>query len=402
MNAPTGAPATKATLWTRPFVLAWVANFLHCIGFHAYVHAPGWIESRGASEVGIGLLVATMSLAAILARPTIGRLMDTRGRRVVVLVGGCIHIASALLYLAVDSLPLSSAALWPAIVAVRIVHGVAIAALFSVLFTCAADLIPASRRAEGIALFGISGMIPLALGGLIGDWVIIGDDYRGLFLTAALFATGGLLVSLELPETRVQRTAPERGFWAAAVAPELRPLWFVGTVFAMGLAAYFAFLKTYLLATPELGTMGQFFGAYALSAVLLRLFFGWVPERVGLIRVLVPSMLLGGVGLATIAVATGPTHLIAAAVACGIGHGFAFPILSALVVSRAREDERGSAVALFTALFDLGALLGGPIFGLALRLTTYPATFAFAATLVTVATVIYWIWDRPPATPTAA
>lgn len=374
-------------LWTRAFVLAWAANFLHSTGFHAFVHLPGWLEGLGAGEVLIGVLIATMAVAAIAARPFVGRLMDTRGRKLVMIVGGVIHVIAPLLYLLVDAHPS-----WPAIAGVRLVHGVAQAAMFSVLFTVAADMIPPERRAQGIALFGISGMIPMAVGGLLGDLVVIAGDYRPLFWITSGCAAAGLLCSLALPETH--RGGPSRSFFAAALATELRPLWFIGTAFAMGLAAYFVFLKTYLLQTPALGTMGMFFTTYAISAVVLRILFGWVPERFGMIRVLIPSLLIGAAGLGTIAVGTHPLHLIAAAILCGIGHGFAFPILSALVVTRAQPDERGSAIALFTALFDLGLLLGGPSFGVAVKLAGYPTSFGLAGGLVSVAVFVFVVWDR--------
>lgn len=376
-------------LWTRAFALAWVANFLHSTGFHAYVHLPGWLEGRGAGEVLIGVLIASMSIAAIATRPLVGRMMDTRGRKLVMVGGGVVHTVTPLLYLSVDAVPDAG---WAAIAGVRLVHGVAQAAMFSVLFTVAADMVPAERRAQGIALFGISGMIPMAIGGLLGDVVIVDGDYRYLFWITSGCALLGLLASLALPETR--RGGPSRSFFAAALAPELRPLWFVGTVFAMGLAAYFVFLKTYLLQAPQLGTMSMFFGTYAIAAVVLRMLFGWVPERYGMMRVLIPSLLLGAAGLGVIAIASNPTHLILAAVLCGIGHGFAFPIVSAMVVTRAQPEERGSAIALFTALFDLGLLLGGPSFGLAVKLAGYPWTFAFAAGLVGIATSVFVIWDR--------
>jgi predicted MFS family arabinose efflux permease len=383
-SADTGRPS----LWTRAFVLAWVANFLHSTGFHSFLHWPGWLAQRWESEIMIGLLVAAMSVAAILSRPFVGRMMDTRGRRIVMLVGGVIHVLATLLYLALDLLADPS---WLAIVGVRVVHGVAQAGMFSVLFTFAADIVPAERRAEGIALYGISGMIPMAVGVLLGEWVIVDGDYTRVFQLAGVCALAGLLASALLPETR--SGAPGRSFFTAARAPELRPLWFVGTSFAMGLAAYFVFLKTYLIEAPELGSMSLFFMTYAIAAVLLRVLFGWVPERLGLIRVLIPSLVIAAAGLAMIALATGPLHLVIAAVACGVGHGFAFPIISALVVTRAQPDERGSAIALFTALFDLGVLLGGPCFGVSARYAGYPVTFALAGALCITATLVFVVWD---------
>lgn len=381
--------ARRGSLWSRAFVLAWLANFLHSTGFHAYLHWPGWLEHRGAGEIEIGVLVAIMSVAAISARPFIGRLMDTRGRRVVMLIGGVIHIIAPLLYYATDALP---GIVYPAVAGVRIIHGLAQAAMFSVLFTIAADLVPAERRAEGIAIFGVSGLLPLALGGLIGDFVIVDGDYRPLFMITAACAALGWLISIPLPETRTG--GPSRSFFAAALAPELRPLWLVGTVFAMGLASYFVFLKTYLLEQPALGTMGLFYGVYVLAAVVLRVAFGWVPERFGLVRVLVPSLGLAVVGVALLAVATGPRDLVLAALALGVSHAFAFPILSALVVMRAQPDERGSAISLFTALFDLGVLLGGPSFGASVNYLGYRASYGIAGVFIGLATIVYVVWDR--------
>ena len=379
----------RASLWTRAFILAWIANFLHSTGFHAYLHWPGWLEQRGADEVKIGLLFATLSIAAILARPFIGRLMDTRGRRVVTLSGGIIHVCATALYLWTDTL---AGVPWGALILVRVVHGVAEAALFSVLFTIAADIVPAERRAEGLAIFGVSGLVPLGLGGILGDVVIVAGDFAPLFWITGGCALLGLLASLPLPETR--RGGPSRSFLAAARAPELRSLWFVGTCFAVGLAAYFVFLKTYLITYPEIGSMSLFFSVYVAAAVFLRVGFGWMPERYGLIRVLSPALFIGCFGIAVLAVATGPAHLVIAGVACGTSHAFAFPILSALVVTRAQPDERGSAVALFTALFDLGVLVGGPSFGAGARFIGYRPTYAIAAAFVGVATVVFIVWDR--------
>lgn len=383
----TGAGMPPERLLTPAFSLAWVSNFLHSVGFHAYVHLPGWLEARGAGEVLIGVLIASMSVAAIATRPLVGHLMDANGRRLVMIVGGIIHVVVPLLYLLVDS-----SDSWAAVTGVRLIHGVAQAAMFSVLFTIAADLVPASRRAEGIALFGISGLIPMGIGGLLGDLVIVDGNYRNLFWLTCVCALLGLVSSLTLPETR--RGGVSRGFIAAARAPELRPLWFIGTTFAVGLAAYFVFLKTYLLEAPHIGTMSMFYGVYALSAVLLRALFSWVPERYGMMRVLIPSMLGTAAGLGLLAIASGPPYLILAAIMCGIGHGFAFPITSALVVTRAQPEERGSAIALYTALFDLGMLLGGPSFGIAVKLAGYPWTFALAGVLVCIATGVFLVWDR--------
>ncbi len=387
-------PAGKS-LWSLPFVLAAAGNFLHGIGFYCFVHLSGWLDGRGADELLIGVLFATMAVAAILSRPLVGRVMDTRGRRVVVLIGGGVHMLATAAFVLLDAKTRGGGlSIWLLVAGVRVIQGVAEAMLFSVLFTIAADLVPEKRRAQGIALFGISGMLPLAIGGAIGDVAIVDGDYSRLLWIALASATSGMLITLPLPETLRRSSIVARGFWTSVGAKELRSVFFVGLAFSTGLAAYFTFLKTYLIEVPSLGTMAAFFTTYALAATILRALFGWVPERFGLRRVLIPALLSGATGLIVMALASTPTHLVIAGLLCGIGHGYAFPILSTMVVIRARPEERGSAISMFTALFDFGLLIGGPMFGAVVGAVGYPGTFAFAAGLVVVATIVFRIWEQ--------
>ena len=56
-----------------------------------------------------------------------------------------------------------------------------------------------------------------------------------------------------------------------------------------------------------------------------------------------------------------------------------FPSLALMVVGRVGGDRRGSALGAFTAFFDIGVGLGGPIAGATAALAGYPAVFMVAA-----------------------
>jgi MFS family permease len=143
-----------------------------------------------------------------------------------------------------------------------------------------------------------------------------------------------------------------------------------------------------------IGSVGLFFSAYSGAGVLLRLLFGWVPERVGPKRALYPALALLATGFLLLAAAPSATAIAVAGTFCGLGHGFTFPILSGLVVDRARTAERGAATSIFTALFDAGALVGGPLLGAIIRDVGYDAMFLCAAGLVTVGGVAFLFADR--------
>ena len=313
--------------------------------------------------------------------------MDAEGRRVVILAGGMLNVLVCALYLTVTGLG-------PWLYAVRIGHGIAEAMLFAALFTHAADLVPPSRRTEGIAIFGVSGLLPISLGGLLGDVILARAGYTQLFQVAAGFAALSLLFSLPLRDhSPAGADLPARGFLAAVAERDLLPLWFLGSVFAVALTATFTFLKTYVMETG-IGSVGLFFTAYSVAGVLLRLFFGWVPQRIGPKRALFPALGMLAAGYLLLAFAPGTQALLAAGTLCGLGHGFTFPILLGLVVTRARAAERGAAMSLFTALFDGGVLIGGPALGAMIRFAGYPAMFASAAALVATGAVVFAIWDR--------
>ncbi len=374
-------------LLTPAFALAFVANFLHSLALHTYLHLPGFLDQLGADELMIGVIVAMMSVTAIGARPVIGRLMDRRGRRVAILAGGVLNLVTGLLYTTVTDLG-------PWLFFVRVVHGLGHALVFSSLFTYAADIVPASRRAEGLALFGTSGMLPVSLGGIFGDIVLEHADYEALFFGIAACALFGLIVTLPLPESRPASSgeAP-RGYLATLGASNLRPLWFITMCAGIGMASYFVFLKTFVLETG-FGTVGSFFTAYAWAAILLRVFAGRVPERVGMKRALMPALVFLIAGIALLGWADGGNAVTVAGVLCGIGHGYIFPILNTLVIERARANERGTAISLFTALFDLAVLVGGPSLGAAAQHGSYAAMFWGAAGFVTLSMLIFWGWDR--------
>ncbi|HBZ68615.1 MAG TPA: hypothetical protein DEP35_02215 [Deltaproteobacteria bacterium] len=375
-------------LVTRPFALCAAANFFQALCFNLYLHLPGFLRRLGADEVVIGLLSGLTAVAAIAARPPVGRAMDSRGRRGVILVGGVLNTAVCSMYLSVS-------AIGPWLVGVRIVHGLAEAMLFSALFTLAADMVPASRRTEGLALFGVSGILPISLGGLLGDAILSRASYAALFATSSALAALSLLVSLPLrdrPRPAHQEADPSRGFNAAAAQRDLLPLWFMGSVFATALSAVFTFVTTFVL-TTGIGSVGLFFSFYSGPAVFLRLFLGWLPERVGPKTVLFPALALLCAGLLELAGAARSRDVAIAGVLCGLGHGFTFPILSGLVVKRAREAERGAALSLFTALFDFGVLIGGPAFGAVIRAQGYPAAYSAAAGVVLVGAASFAAWD---------
>lgn len=378
---------SREPLFTRPFVLCSLANLAQGLAFNLFLHFPGFLNELGAGEVAIGVLFGLTGVTAIVARPPIGRVMDGRGRRPVILVGNALNVLALGLYLVVDRVGVT-------LVGIRMLHGLAEAMLFTALFTYAADAVPSDRRTQGLALFGVSGMLPIALAGVLGDLVLARAGYPELFATA--FASAVLAALLSLPLRDLPRPdfgeEPARGFRAALAQPDLRPMWWMAAIFATALAAVFTFLKRYVDETG-LGSVGGFFSAYSGTALVLRVFFGWLPDRLGPKRVLFPVLVSLATAFAVLAAARTPTAVVGAGLLFGIGHGFTFPILFGMVVTRARVADRGSAMGIFTALFDVGLVVGGPVFGAIITLGGFSVMYASACAMVVTGSVVFLVWD---------
>jgi predicted MFS family arabinose efflux permease len=238
-------------------------------------------------------------------------------------------------------------------------------------------------------------MLPISLAGLLGDALLARFDFSALFGTALLLAALSLALSFGIREPRplAASSEPSRGFLAALAQRNLLPLWWIGSVFSLGIAGIFTFTKTFVMETG-IGSVGAFFSAYAGAALSVRLTAGWLPDQIGPERVLYPSLATLALGLLLLARADGTAHVIVAGLCCGAGHGFVFPILFGMVVTRCRDAERGSALAIFTALFDAGVLVGGPAFGALIRGFGYATSFAVAAVWIVLGSVVFALWER--------
>lgn len=380
----------RERLFSGPFLLCSLCNLFQALSFNLFLHFPGFLKELGAGEAQIGFLFGLTAVASIAVRPPLGRVMDARGRRGVILVGNVVNTLVMGLYLTVT-------AIGPWVYAVRILHGLGEAMLFTALFTYAADCVPESRRNQGLMLFGVSGMLPIALSGVLGDVLLAHGSYELVFQVALGFAAVALILAAPLREMGAVKSGSAadvpHGFRHVLRQRDLAPLWGISTVFALALAAMFTFLKTFVMHTG-IGSVGGFFSAYAGVALALRVFLGWLPDRVGAKRVLYPSLATLACGFLLLASTRTSGEVLLAGALCGAGHGFTFPLLFSMVVGRARDADRGTAMAIFTALFDLGVLVGGPLLGGIIDLFGYTTMFVTAAALLVLGAVGFAIGDR--------
>jgi predicted MFS family arabinose efflux permease len=374
---------SREPLYTRGFWHLCAVHFTGAMAAALYILFPLYVRALGGSEVTIGLYAGLATAAAVSIRWPVGRWLDAGHRWRVLWSASAVHLLSWLLLF-----PTSATGLALAIVVA--LHGLAGGTLFATYFTVANDAIPASRRAEGIAMFGVFGMLPNGLGPAVGEIALARGGYPAYFAVASGFA----LVSLVLITAR-SRLADAAG-WArvpaasvplAAVLRPVSALLVVTLLFGLSVNALFTFIAPFVHTGHE-ATASPFFLAYSITSVVVRVVGGRLPDRLGLGAVLLPCLATYAAALFALAWLAESPPLVAIGIACGVGHGYAFPILTAMVVARTPPAAYGMALSFYTAMFDLGGAVGAPLLGGIAHGLGYQAMFAATGGVMLVSVLV--------------
>jgi MFS family permease len=329
-----------------------------------YVRGP-----LGAGDLAVGIVVGAFAVTAVVCRPLAGRQADARGRRVVLVVGALAMALGGVLYLFSRSVP--------ALILARLVVGAGEGAVYTAGATWAVDLAPSHRRGLALGLFGLAVWGGLSLGPVAGEVLRSAVSYDAVWALTAVLPLAGAAIAIRLPEPPRATGGAEPGRLAFFPRASRRP----GLALALaniGYAALAGFVVLHLRARG-IGGGATVFTAFALAVFAARLILSRVPDRAGARRTATTAALLEALGLAIIALAMSLPVALAGAVVIGIGFSMLFPSLALMVVGEVGDDRRGSALGAFTAFFDIGVGLGGPIAGATAALAGYPAVFVLAA-----------------------
>ncbi|MCB9523348.1 MAG: MFS transporter [Myxococcales bacterium] len=387
---------SRPPLVTRAFGLLVAGHFLQAVGYSSMLLLPLYLAALGATRAQVGGAMAVASIGGLVLRPPAGWAIDAVGRRPTVVAGTLsLAVGSALLVGVTSIGPL----LW----ASRLLVGVGAGTLFTVYFAFAADVIPASRRTEGIALFGVSGLAPLAVNPLVGDLNIAPLEIRWIYPVIAGLVLLSMWPALRVPEP--DRPTDGAGPPPASVLATLgaRPLWSVwaATTTFSGMVALFMAFATVAAADRGVPDAARLWYGYAGAAVAVRLVGAGLPDRVGPVNMVTPALAAYVAAALLIAQVDGPGPLLLAGVLAGVGHGYCFPVLTAQVITRAPANRRGAAMAGFTALWEVTALALPPLFGLWADRHDDATMFATAAVMAVLG-LVAWVLLEHRAVPAQA
>lgn len=135
------------------------------------------------------------------------------------------------------------------------------------------------------------------------------------------------------------------------------------------------------LCADEIGldNVGPVFLVSSATMIPARVLFGRVPDRVGPIRAGTAALILTVSAAVLLALWNEPAGLYAGAALVALGLALQSPSFMVIAIDGVSERERGSAMATYTAFFDIANPLIGPVIGIIVATSGYRAAFLTAA-----------------------
>lgn len=391
-------------LWSKPFLLILMISLFVSTGHYMLMTTlPLYlIRLSGNKSLG-GLMVTMVALSALLFRPYFGNLMDRRSRKLVLVIGASLLMASALLY----NLTVTVSLLF----IIRFAQGAGFSAHSTSSGTIVADILPASRLSEGISYFGIANTVATAIGPALGLYCIERYGYRVLFLMVFGLSVLSFLSTLLVNYEKKRRPGyserevspggsgvPAEGFLEAGVKrsfieeSSVRP-----ALIMFFIALTFGAMITYV---PSLGldrnidNISLFFTVYAGAVLVSRTFSGQLADTKGFTRVLIPAMLILSLSLVVLAFSFTLPMVVLAAALYGFGYGTCYPLSNAIVIKLCPKERRGAATATIFAAMDLGIGLGAYIWGWVAVSSGYTMVYLGSSACVLVSLWVYTVLVR--------
>ncbi len=359
-----------STLYTSSVIILSLSSLVENLAYSLPMsYFPDFVQFLGASVAYIGLFTAAFTAANATLSQKFGSISDKIGRKRLIQAGLLTDVFLGTLTGLIWN--------WAPLLIVRVLNGVATAAVAAPAEASLVDQVPADRRGEALGFYLTLSMVGFNMGPVLGGAIqFLSNDVLGIglewsyripfFVDSLLAVIAFFLVWWGVEETRgggsPKNTVQleEDSELSKKVKFSLRILYIssLSTGFAVGFiipitVLYFGDIFN---ATPlQIGVILSISGFVGLTC---NLYAGKISDRIGR----KPIIALGSLPsrLSTIALPFAPNFISAAGITIfrSFGHNIAMPASRALNADLIPEKVRGKLFGRLAAFFSLGAVLG--------------------------------------------
>lgn len=355
-------PSALPRLWTSSYVFVCVANFLMCFAFYTLVPTlPFYLsEVFGAGRSTIGVILSCYTVAVLCVRPFAGWIADTFARKPLYVISFFFFAAWFVGYLAAGTLLVFGL--------MRVFHGLMFGMVSTTGNTLVIDVMPSSRRGEGLGYYGVMNNLAMSIGPMLGLFISHSGNYDAIFYVALGAGMLGLVFASliraprKIPQTSNRGVSLDRFILIKGIpaAGAMLPM-------AIPWGMTMAFIAMHAEEVGLKANTAYFFTVMAVGLIVSRIGSGKRVDRGEITQVITQGMtvVLAGIVLeAFLALAVGWNLTVGyaiyfmAALLIGFGYGTMFPAANTMFVNLAPNDRRATANATYLTGWDVGIGLG--------------------------------------------
>jgi MFS family permease len=336
---------------------------------------PPYVHLRmGYSAVLAGLVISIQYIATLASRPWAGRISDRAGAKVSVIWGMGACTASGAMVVVAAAMHLIPWLSFSALIASRLILGIgeSLGSTGATLWgiTSAGQ----ESTAKVISYNGISTYGAMAVGAPLG---VILDGQWGLasigLLTMLVGAVSLVLAFRKPPVPVVHGEHLPFSQVLGRVAPH-------GMGLALGGVCYsvLATFITLFYASRHWNGAALCLTSFGVAFIVARLLFIQTINRFGGFPVAMACLTVESSGLLLLWLAHSPWMAMTGAALGGFGFSLVFPAIGVEAVKRVPENNRGTALGVYTAFADVSFFLTGPLAGAVIGAYGYASVFLFA------------------------
>lgn len=333
----------------------------------------------------IGLVMTVFIIAAVIFRPLAGKWLDELNRRTILFVSLGLFLLCTVSYLVVQQ--------FAVLLAVRFVHGIGFGVAATATGAIAVELVPDSRKGEGVGYFSLFMSLAMVVGPFLGLTIMQHFTDTVLFAVCSLLAllsfACGMTVRIAKPVAR-KRTETAAG-WRKFIEPGALPISLTGSLLAFSYGAITTFLSVYAKAIGLGAYASYFFMVFAATIVISRPFTGKLFDRSGPHLLVYPGFALFVLGMIVLSIARSPAAFLAAGGVLGLGFGALLPSFQTIAIQASPSYRRGLATSTYFLLFDTGYGIGSSVLGIVASHTSYSAMYFAAGLVVACSAVLYYV-----------
>jgi MFS family permease len=377
----------KPKLWTKNFISISLSNlFLFLTFYFLLVTLPNYaLDEFNSSASEAGLMTTVFLISAIISRPLAGNWLERAGHRKVLITALLIFSGASFFYFLPETIT--------GFLMIRFLHGIGFGMATTAAGAIVADLVPDSRRGEGMGYFIMSSNLAMVLGPFIGLTSMQLWGPKILFTLSVIGAFASLIAgfSVKPVKTKAEKKVVHSAFSirnlfeASAI-----PISLIGAFFALVYSSILSFVSVYANEIHLGSVSSLFFVVYAIVLLISRPFSGRWFDLKGPNIIVIPSIILFAIGMFTLSqTETGTSFLLSAAL-IGLGWGTLFPTFQTIAIQNAAPTRRGLATATFLSIFDTGIGLGSFLVGIIVAQLGFGSFYLLSSFYILIGIVLYY------------